>query len=56
MTIPEAKAVKQLFEDVPEIILAMAYDKAGKPLIKPIQLLLKQAAKKENEYPKYFKK
>jgi hypothetical protein len=56
MTIKEAIAVQTLFGDVPEIILAMAYDKSGKPLIKPIKLLLKQAAKKEKQYPKYFKK
>ena len=56
MTIKEAQAVRQLFTGIPDIILAMAYDQGGKPLIKPIQQLLNAANKKAVKYPKYFKK
>ena len=55
MTIKEAKAVLSIFGDVSEIILATAYTKDGEPLIKKVKLLLNQADKKRNKFPKYFK-
>ena len=55
MRIDEAKAVIALLGDVPDLILASCYTKDGKPLIKHITLLKKNASKKANKYPKYFK-
>lgn len=55
MTIQEAKAVIALLGDVPDILLASCYTKDGKPLIKHISLLKKNAGKKVTKYPKYFK-